>query len=394
MSTEWINPKIIIGNKATGDFYYNRQDIVNEIWETINNGSHVLLAAPRRVGKTSVMVYMTENCAENIKCIFENIQSISSENAFYKRFYELILSCLRKDRKIWSQIGDFIQNIKIEEISIEGTVKFGDKTELNFLEEINKILPKLSNIKVILFLDELPEILHRLNKQDKKEEANGILKNLRRWRQEPQFKNLCIVLAGSIGIHHVVKSVDGRTSDINDLYKIKVEALTHTEAVSYISWATAKATVRYSKSLQTYLLQKIQYHLPYFINLMLDEINKTARKKNQLKITNEDIDNAFKKVVKESDHFKDWKSRLFDYFPQDEADFMNETLIYIAHNEQINKRQLYDLARKHSKQTGYMDLVEGLEKDGYITENEDNFIFISPFLKAFWKNNNPIYDGI
>lgn len=61
MIINWINPKIIIGNTATGAYYYDRPDIVANIWEQIMIGNHVLLAAPRRVGKSSIMKFMIAN---------------------------------------------------------------------------------------------------------------------------------------------------------------------------------------------------------------------------------------------------------------------------------------------------------------------------------------------
>ena len=75
----WINPKIIIGPAAVGDYYFNRPQIVSKIWEEVLKGSHVLLAATRRVGKSSVMEYMVEYCPEDVKYIFRNIQAIKSE---------------------------------------------------------------------------------------------------------------------------------------------------------------------------------------------------------------------------------------------------------------------------------------------------------------------------
>jgi hypothetical protein len=72
---------------------------------------------------------------------------------------------------------------------------------------------------------------------------------------------------------------------------------------------------------------------------------------------------------------------------------MNEVLIHIAHKDKINKRKLYDLAVKHERTKDYMELMDGLERDGYLTEQADNHVFVSPFLKAFWKRNNPVYDG-
>jgi hypothetical protein len=40
-----------------------------------------------------------------------------------------------------------------------------------------------------------------------------------------------------------------------------------------------------------------------------------------------------------------------------------------------------------------MDFIDGLEEDGYITEENDAYVFVSPFLQAFWKRNNPVYHG-
>jgi len=57
MKRDWIEPKIIIGKDATGKYYYRREEIEGEIWTEIKKGNNVLIAAPRRVGKTSVMKY-------------------------------------------------------------------------------------------------------------------------------------------------------------------------------------------------------------------------------------------------------------------------------------------------------------------------------------------------
>ncbi len=390
----WINPKVIIGNTATGEYYFHRPIIVAEIWDQIERGNHVLLTAPRRVGKSSVMKYMAANAQEENKCIFENVQGIKNEDEFYKKVYLLLKSCLGNVKKSATWVIDFFRKIKIEEIDATGSIKFGDRT-INYLEAINYILPKLNDegIKVILFIDELPEVLHSLNKAGKKDEAGSILKNLRNWRQDDQFRNLCLVLAGSIGIHHVVKSIEGRTTDTNDFNKVDFESLTSDEAYNYIGWATEGATIQYDDSLKKYLLAKIGQYIPYFINLMLDEINRLARRKNDSNITPENIDNAFDIIVKNSDHFRDWKNRLFDYMVPEDANFQNDVLTYIAHSGSITQQKLYDFAVRDNKKTGYMELVGGLEKDGYIIEIENKYVFLSPFLQSFWKRENPIYNA-
>ncbi len=96
-------------------------------------------------------------------------------------------------------------------------------------------------------------------------------------------------------------------------------------------------------------------------------------------------------IVKENKYFDDWKDRLIEYYPDNEARFMNEILVYLAHYDSISLRRLYDLAIKHKRDLDYMSFIEILENDGYIVENNQVYTFLSPFLKAFWKKDQPIY---
>ncbi|MBC7774145.1 MAG: hypothetical protein H7246_01800 [Phycisphaerae bacterium] len=394
MNDAWINPKIIIGPIATGDYYYPRPQIEANLWEETRKGSHVLLAAPRRVGKTSVMLAMQQNCPADTRCVFKNIESVKSETEFYQSFFDLLVRCLDKFGKGMSWLNGFFKGIHIEEITLEG-VKFGEKKALNYAEEIESLLPKIAEqkLKIVILLDELPEVLNGLYKSNRSNEASAILSRLRQWRQNPDIRqHFSLVLAGSVGLHHIVKIIEGRTSVINDFGIVPFEALTPVQAADYIAWATKDASVQYDQILLQHLLSKINYFIPYFLSLMLNEINVAARKNNAPNISKQSIDAAFDTIVKNSDHFKDWKNRLTEYFSAEDAGFMNETLIYIAHKDSINPRQLYDLAFRHSKKDAYMELVRGLEHDGYITELNGDFVFVSPFLQAFWKADNPFYD--
>ncbi len=397
MKETWISPNTIIGPVATGNYYYPRTEIVDDIWTELAKGNYILIAAPRRVGKTSIMRDIEKNPREGFTVIFESIQAVKSEKEFYETLYRLILSCLNKTDKAKKGILKFIKKKKISEIDIKGKIKIEEK-DFNYLEAINTIFKELGDRSetIVLLLDELPEVLHCINKAGKTEEAKAILKQLRTWRQS-DFKKLRFVLSGSVGIHYVVKTIEGRTSDLNDLKKVICEPLNKVEASNYIDWATKNATIKYNDDLKTYLLQRIQhYYTPYFINLMLDEIDKQGRKGNMTNITNLDIDNAFNKVVENNEHFADWKTRLSEYLPKHNFDFVNEILIHIAHRGFITVNNIYDKAVKHDKTNDYMDLINDLKQDGYIveeTEENKKYIFISPFLKAFWFKNNPVYNG-
>lgn len=283
--------------------------------------------------------------------------------------------------------------MKISEISTSG-IKI-ETTGIDYLSEINSLIPQLDKDgeNIVLLIDELPEVLHNLFLKDQKDTALNILKNLRHWRQEDDFKKIQFVLAGSIGIHYVVNAIAGRNSDVNDLYKIIYQPLTDVEVSEYINKVTNGASIQYNENLIEHIKSKIQYFVPYFINLILDEIDKKAIKTKNSTVTNDIIDEAFNTIIKNNDHFSDWKKRLMDYLPKEDFNFINEILTHIAHKENISIQTLYNIAVKYEKENNFMDFVNDLEQDGYIVENTQSYTFISPFLKEYWKQNNPIHNA-
>ena len=391
METTWISPKIIIGKEATGDYYFVREDLENEIWEEIKKGNNILLVAPRRVGKTSIMKSLAEQSNAHYKLIFSNIQGIDEESEFYKTIYELIKSCLKKSTRYIKQFGDLIETVS--ELTTTG-IKF-DKHEIDYLAKINQLIPQLKNESIVLLIDELPEVLYNLYKNGKKEDANSILKNMRRWRQQKGFEKIQFVLAGSIGFHYVIDLIGGRPADINDIYTILCPALDNEkgEFEKYMDWVTKGSTIKYNKHLTAYLKEKISYFVPFFINLMINEVNKTCKKNNRRKVTTNDIDKAVSEIpfLYKKD-FSDWKKRLKDYMPKEDFAFVNEILIHAAHKNEISIQEIYNLASVHDKKDCYMEFIANLEQDGYIVKQNEKHVFISPFLKEFWKNDNPVID--
>jgi len=390
MNTNWKSPNAIVGSGAVarGDNYYQRNDVVEEIWNKLKNDS-VLLVAPRRVGKTSVMQYMVQNPIENHRLIFQDVEGISSADDFFKRIYSLLFNCLSTNKKLQTKFRKItnsktVKSIAVNRIEFENTPPDYLNATNNLLAEINKI-QELENI--VLLLDELPIALSNINENSNKD-AISVLSNLRYWRQQPEMnKKVKFVFAGSIGIHYVVGKIKERSADLDELVKIDFKPLSDHEAHKYIDWATKGATVTYDTELKKHFLSKIQYFVPYFINLLLDEVNKQAKKINNPKITTQNIDVAFDNIIKTNDYLKDWKKRLRNYMSED-FNFVNEILTHTAHNGQITLHEIYDKTVKYGKTADFMDFINDLEKDGYITEVENKYCFVSPFLSALWKNYN------
>jgi hypothetical protein len=391
MKEKWHHPNIIIGAAATGRFYYHRPEIEEAIWFELEKGSHILIAAPRRVGKTSLLKFLEENPRRGFKLIFNSVQGINSSTDYFRVIYNLILDCVSKSDKYKNYLKKYFKEKKITEINLKGGIKFDD-ANFDYLKEIKSIISDLDHKGeiIILLIDELPEVLHTLHKEGKNEEALQILRNIRNWRQDDLFLKLKFVYSGSIGMQYITKSITGRISDLNDLADVKFPPFSIDEAKKYIEWATETANVKYDQILKEYMLSKIQYLIPYFINLMLDRIDSNAFKANNPEITSADIDTAFFEIIKNSKYFDDWAQRLSDYLDVKEFSFVNRVLTYISHNDRITIQNIYDFALNYEYTDKYMSYINDLENDGYIVEMERTYAFISPFLKEYWKRNNPV----
>jgi predicted AAA+ superfamily ATPase len=76
----WVSPKTITGDAAREEKYLRRDHINEYFWREVEKGNHILFVAPRRVGKTSVMVDLAENPPEGYACIYQNIEGVKSRN--------------------------------------------------------------------------------------------------------------------------------------------------------------------------------------------------------------------------------------------------------------------------------------------------------------------------
>lgn len=167
------------------------------------------------------------------------------------------------------------------------------------------------------------------------------------------------------------------------------------EAMLLIKQLTRGATIQLSDEVITYKLTKLNHLLPYYIQLMLEEIDLLAREKAQPVVSSGMVDESFDRVLYKNKNFDDWLERLKEYqeayFP-----FINHILKHAAHKGRITIQEVYNLAlnEKYKREEDYMDFVEQLLNEGYLIKMEDeSYSFISPFLQKFWLKKYPIYHG-
>lgn len=387
----WKPLNTITGPAAEGKRYFRREFYEEKLWEEIEKGNHILLLAPRRLGKSSIVKYMEKNPRKHFICEYENIQSDASINEFYHRLCYMISSGLSKSgiaKKYAKEFGEKwkIQSISTSSIDIKENEVDYRKLFFGMLDDITQ-----KKEKVVLFLDEFPDVVKKIANHHGKKHAENLLDDVRKLRHEKKFKNsFVLVFLGSVGLHHIVNKVTGRSDKVNDLHKLNLLPLENDELGDFIKHLSDGASMQISDDVIQYIKNKIVHLIPFYLQILLEECDDMLRKEQRQKLTEADIDHAYNSLLNKQNHFQDWAGRLKDYFPE-KHQYFNEVLTTCAHQGGITVQEVYNISVKTNNQETYKaDLDDVLIADGYLFEKDGHFYFNSPLLKDWWKKRNPI----
>jgi len=381
---------ITVGQAVRNKEFWDRVDELDDIWEAIESGSHVLISAPRRVGKTSIMYKILDNPRTGYIPIYIDTESADSENEFWEKLFNALLEenfidkLETKAKTLWSKL----KNIRIKKISVTG-VEFADGEMLDYKESFKKLIKDLdSDKKLIIMIDEFAQTIENIIKYEDTKNALSLLKAHRELRQDIKTSNkIKFIYAGSIGLESVVANMSA-TKYINDLNSVKISPLSIDEAKKFTKELSSNNHVNIESNEISYLLEKVEWLIPFYIQLIVQEVKKLQRK-NPI-ITNEIIDEAIEKALEHRNHFESWQGKLKVAFENKNYLFAKEILNTISQESTMKFLEIINIASKHSlDEDEAKEIIHSLLYDGYINNNDDVKIyrFNSPILKMWWYKN-------
>jgi hypothetical protein len=371
--------KNVVGQVATGDKFFDRPGDIKNLWQKIKNGSNILLSAPRRTGKTSILYKIKDFPESGYTVLYIDTESVDKSNEFFRKIYNLLLNeCDDSIRKKFIEIAKGFGR-RIEEIG--NTVKLNDK-ELDYYEELLNLIRKteFDNEKIVIIVDEFAETLQNIIKDDENFALSFLEKN-RELRQNPDInEKIQFIYAGSIGLENVTDSINC-SKFINDLNTHILKPLNYNEAKNFILFVLDGEDLLSNENID-YILQELAEYIPFFIQIIIEEISES-----DFSGTNNEIDAAFEAVIKKRSYFDHWHTRLRSY-QQNEYQFA-KSVLNIASEELLTSAVIYDKAVEFGVEDKYKAIVNALIYDGYLNnhENPSQYKFNSPLLKMWWCKN-------
>lgn len=389
--------KNVVGNAARGEDFFPREREIEKIVNRIESGNNLQIAAPRRIGKTSILYYLLDNNIDGFTYVYVDTERIDSEEDYYKKILKEILKVekIAKSTRLNSLIkaGEkFLSKIKSIKILGNG-LDFNDEEKIiNYYEELNNFLSgfKLEdNSKLILLIDEFPQTVLNIidaNKGDLKQ-AIDFLKSNRELRHNPEINsNVQFIYTGSIGLNHTVSAINA-SAFINDLNSIEVEQLTHDEAKDLIKQLLSSKNINIDDEAIEGLLEKIDWLIPFHVQLAIQEIINLAYKTKE--VDSALVDKAFEQIIasRNNNHFEHYYSRLRIQFKGEEFKYVDQILQLLASEGTLNSDKLYDIALSYKLEEQYKHIIEILVYDGYINNigTPKTFRFNSPIVRMWWQ---------
>ncbi len=389
--------KPTIGQPATGrEHYFDRPQISQQIRRSLERGGNLLISAPRRIGKSSLIKHLLTQAAANEIIIYISVQSATHSNEFFEKLFKELI----KNNTVFAGMNGFTQrasaglkNIisRVRNITLEGGLEIDKTANIDYYTELQTLIKALTEKKVILLLDEFPDAVSNMIRRDQ-QLAIEFLLQMRELRQISADLGLQFILTGSSGLANVVSQL-GENDLINDLEEISVAPYTEQEASVFIQRLVLGYQIHYSSDFQindntlAYILEKINWRLPYYLQIMIKSLFE-AFENTQIIAEPATVDKVLAAMLTAQSeyygYFQYWYQRLQDNLDNASYQAAIEMLNQLACDKVSSLAQLKSLPFATKPELPVKQILNILEHDGYISQHQQQYGFNSFLLKQWW----------
>ena len=385
-----------------------RGAFVADLWQTLRTG-HVVLTAPRRTGKTSVMDYLRDHPENEFQVVSINVQDLSHPADFFQMLLDALHDAhpdfLRDQLAAgWGLVSNVLE--KVESIGVgrfklalrasdpdwrENWRRHGD----TFLDQARS-----TGVPIIFIIDEFPDMLLNLSREDV-----GLLREFLAWfrtqRQNPAPTRDSIrwLLGGSVNLAGTLDAL-GLVDLINDLEDVSLPPLTDADIETFVSDMLGGRGVPFDGDVPQRLIARLGGPIPFFMQIATQALYRRWRRE-QRRIVALDVDVVLDNMIVSSSartQLQHYHSRIRQYYAEPRRSIAHALLGQISASEsglrratllQETERGLAELGATlpaHERRQLFNRLMFDLENDFYIVEVEGGtYDFASGVLKSWWR---------
>lgn len=377
-----------IGPPVEGKDFYGRERELKIANRLLDAGNSLLLAAPRRIGKSSfAKKLLSQKSREGWKCVYIDLEETQTEYDFL----ELLIGAI-DENNLWKDVASAttktlkgilgrIKTLKVGPVSIDVT---SSETHTDLYQTLKEAIDH--NTKSLIVIDELTLFLNSIRRREGGQDKVRFILNWLRSLRQVSGTEVRWLFSGSVGLNNFTKT-NNLSYSINDLTDFHLGELNYEEAKGLLLSLASSLGFEISKDVVEYTVDKLAWNIPYFIQLIVSQLVSVVTDNT---ITKENIDTVYGNLSN-SDYLSTWSERLVEYPDEMEARNILKQLCMVPKG--ISMVTLIAIYQSRHKATSseeselrVLQLLDMLDNDGYLIKSEGKYAFRSPLLRDYWKN--------
>jgi len=394
-----------LGNWVVGEDFWDREAELALLIEDLKEGGNVLLTAPRRIGKTSLMRETARQIQDKFICLQVDLQKAHSPadaivelSMATKPYLGLWAKTTGLFDSVLSKLTSKIDSLRIDELTI--TLRSGI-TGTDWQAKGDRLFEALSEseLPVVIFFDEVPILVNRLLQgsdyritAERRSETDAFMSWLRQNSIRHQ-KKVRMVVTGSIGFEPILH-LAGLNATLNTFTPFPLRAWTNDIALSFIRASAIEYGLNLRDGAEQQMITQLGCCIPHYVQVFFDRVYRYSKLRETTEITPAIIDDVYRTEMlsiqghAELSHLEE---RLKTVLGPDLYPFALAILTEVAVTDAMDTEAADAIAKQYAIEgklpsNSLRDILGILEHDGYLEQNNNHeYCFVSKLVHDWWK---------
>lgn len=396
-------------NWVDGDRFFDRIPELDTLAERCREGTHTLLTAQRRMGKTSLIRELLRRfkTSGEFETLFVNLEdSLTAADAIAEIGTEST-----RIQSVWERIRTrFANQFRDITARIESLESYDIKVKLragidsgNWRQRGDDIFQAVakSSKPVVLAIDELPILVNRLLKgqdyratSERKQEADEFMSWLRKMGQE-HHGDICMILSGSVSLEPILRQV-GLSAHANIYRPLELKPWDERTAVDCLGELAKTYGLALPPGVGRNVCRRLRCCVPHHVQGFFDHLHENLRPAGRTDVTLEDVDTVYNEMlgVRGQNDLEHYEGRLKMVLGNEGYLAALELLTEAATNDGWLRDETVSQYRERESPDGKVpveDVPYVLEHDGYLARQDHGYRFVSGLLEDWWRARHGHY---
>ena len=274
-------------NWVVGDKFFNRQAELQILAERAQEGTHTLLTAPRRMGKTSLVRESLRRLEEGgeYETVFVDLEAasdpadamaeIAAQSKYATRAWSRVKSLYRKSLE---GLGERLETVSVASLQVHLRAGIAAGNRWRKGDELFSALAD-SDHPVLLAIDELPILINRLLRGSGEyitpegiQLADEFLGWLRKNGQAHQGR-VVIILSGSVGLEPILHRV-GLSAQANIYQPLTLKPWNESVATECLKALADHYDIQLSIAVRREMCGRLRHLVPHHIQQFFDHMHE------------------------------------------------------------------------------------------------------------------------